>query len=313
MRRRLWIAWTIRLAVVVLAIVGCDPGQPPSTEATQRPQVADAALEVGSASPDAAAASNLLTEEEREAGWQLLFDGKSFAGWKNYGAPTDEVKGWVIREGALEFTRTVPFALLILRHLNPFARPALDLMTKRRFGDFELSIDWKIEPGGNSGIFYLVADSNARLGWTLAPEMQVLDDERHADGQREKRRAGDLYDVVASVRRMARPAGEWNQARIRVQGPRIEHWLNGEKVVEIDRGSIEWNRAIANSKHAGVEGFGLAREGHILLQDHGDAVWYRNIKIRAAQSGNVSPLPPKSFGKSLNLGSPSRTAITFSP
>ena len=104
-----------------------------------------------------------------------------------------------------------------------------------------------------------------------------------SDGQLDKRRAGDLYDVKASSRRVVRPAGEWNTARIRVQGDHIEHWLNGERVVEITRGSSEWEQAIAASKHADVEGFGLAREGHITLQDHGNIVWYRNIKIRALE------------------------------
>ncbi|MBK7948173.1 MAG: DUF1080 domain-containing protein [Deltaproteobacteria bacterium] len=242
----------------------------------------------------AAAGSSAATEAATEAatfatrsetpgsaeGWEPLFDGRSFAGWKNYGAGTDRVEGWAIRDGVLEFTRNEPFAILVLRHMNPFARPALDLMTKERFRDFELSLEWRIEPGGNSGIFYLVPDETERLGWTRALEMQVLDDVLHADGQKEKRRAGDLYDVVASARRMAKPAGEWNQARIRVEGPRIEHWLNGEKIVDLVRGSPEWDRAVAASKHADVEGFGMAREGHILLQDHGDAVGYRKLEIR---------------------------------
>jgi len=110
--------------------------------------------------------------------------------------------------------------------------------------------------------------------------MQVLDDERHSDGQLERRRAGDLYDLKAGAQRAARPAGEWNHARIRFQDGRIEHFLNGVPLLKIIRGSDEWNRAMAESKFAKIEGMGLANRGHITLQDHGDIVWYRNIKIR---------------------------------
>lgn len=222
-----------------------------------------------------------LSEAERAEGWELLFDGESFAGWKNYGAASDAaIRGWAIEDGTLAFTRDASFAMLVARHLNPFARPALDLMTKARFADFELALEWKISPGGNSGIFYLVPDEQDRLGWTRAPEMQVLDDSSHPDGQKDRRRAGDLYDVFASSQRRARPVGEWNQVRIRVEGPRIEHWLNGVKVVDVERASPVWARAVASSKHAGVEGYAEARAGHILFQDHADRVWYRNVKIR---------------------------------
>lgn len=231
------------------------------------------------------ATPNTLSEAERAQGWRLLFDGETFGGWKNYGAKDDAIEGWRIRDGTLEFTRLLSFAGLGWNYLNPFSTGLLDLMTKERFSDFELSLEWKVAPGANSGIFYAVPDESARVGWTRALEMQVLDDAAHPDGRKPKRRAGDLYDVVASRTRPVRPAGEWNQARILVDGDRIEHWLNGEQVVAIERGSPEWERAVADSKHAGIEGFGTARSGHILLQDHGNAVWYRNIKIRPFADG----------------------------
>ena len=225
-------------------------------------------------------APNTLSDAERAEGWRLLFDGKSFEGWKIYAAEDDAIEAWVIEDGALKFTREVSFMGLVWNHLNPFTPAALDLMTRERFENFELSIDWKISAGGNSGIFYLVPDEEAPLAWDYGLEMQVLDDARHSDGQLERRRAGDLYDLKASTRRVARPVGEWNTVRIRVEGDTIRHSMNGEGIVEITRGSPEWDRAIAASKFSGVDGFGLARRGHITLQDHGDVVWYRNIKIR---------------------------------
>ena len=237
------------------------------------------------AAPVSGPPPNTLTEAERAAGWRLLFDGKTFAGWKNYGASSDEVEGWRVANGALEFTRHVSFAGLVWNHVNPFTPAALDLMTVERFSSFELRVEWKVAPGGNSGIFYLVPDEEARLSWDLGLEMQVLDDERHGDGQLEKRRAGDLYDLVASTQRVTRPAGQWNEARIRVEGGRLRHWLNDALVVDITRGTPEWDAALAASKHAGVSGFGTAESGHITLQDHGDPVWYRNVKILELDRG----------------------------
>lgn len=229
----------------------------------------------------AAAPPNTLTAEERAAGWRLLFDGRSFAGWKRYGSDDDPRPHWVIDDDALHFTRDVSFAGLVWNHLNPFVPAALDLSTVERFDDFELSIDWRVVPGGNSGIFYLVPDESTALAWDLAPEMQVLDDARHADGRKPRRRAGDLYDVQSLAHGAARPAGEWNTARIRVEGDRIRHWLNGVPTVDIVRGGPEWDAAVARSKFADVPGWGRARRGHIALQDHGDPVWFRNVKLRS--------------------------------
>jgi hypothetical protein len=229
---------------------------------------------------------NTLSAAERAAGWRLLFDGESFEGWKIYGAEDDAIEAWVIEDGAFKFTRDVSGLGLIWNHINPFSRAAIDLMTRERFSRFELRVDWKISSGGNSGIFYLVPDEEASLAWTYGLEMQVLDDDHHSDGEIEMHRAGDLYDLKASTRPAARPVGDWNTARIRVEGNHIEHWLNGEKVLEITRGSPEWERAHAASKFADTEGHGLAKSGHITFQDHGDVVWYRNIKIRELPTGN---------------------------
>lgn len=258
-----------------------------------RPATEDAGAETDAARPEVATAPptppaaekreesppNTLSTTERAEGWRLLFDGSSFDGWKIYGAGSDEIEHWVIDDDALHFTRDVSFAGLIWNHVNPFARGAVDLMTKERFGDFELRIDWRIGEGGNSGIFYLVPDESTTLSWDLALEMQVLDDAGHRDGGIERHRAGDLYDLQSLARNAARPVGEWNTARIRVEGDRIRHWLNDVPVVDLVRGSPEWNAAIAASKFAGTEGFGLAERGHLTLQDHGDPVWFRNVKL----------------------------------
>ena len=243
------------------------------------------ALPSGSAVPSVAAeprgepSPNTLTQAERAAGWRLLFDGESFAGWKIYGADDDTIEHWEIDDGALHFTRDVSTAGLLWNHINPFTRGAVDLMTVERFGDFELSIDWKISPGGNSGIFYLVPDESTRLSWDLAPEMQVLDDAGHFDGEIDMHRAGDLYDLQSLARDAARPIGEWNTARIRVEGSRIRHWLNDVPIADIDRKGEAWQKALSASKFDGTPGFAAAERGHIALQDHGDPVWFRNVKL----------------------------------
>lgn len=226
------------------------------------------------------AEQNTLGPAERAEGWRLLFDGVSLAGWRNYGS-AGPVRAWAIEGSALSMQRDVSLLRYIVRSLNPFnKRPHLDLMTVEQFGNFELSIGWKISEGGNSGIFYLVPDDTASAPWQLGLEMQVLDNEGHYDGQIAKHRAGDLYDLVSSSSEPVRPAGEWNTARIRVEGNRVQHWLNGAMVVDIERSGPDWEAVLAASKFSGRPDYGQALRGHIVLQDHGDRVWYRNIKIR---------------------------------
>ena len=158
-----------------------------------------------------------------------------------------------------------------------------DIMTREQFGDFEFSFEWRISEGGNSGVIYRVKEQDSP-SWHTGPEMQILDDERHPDAQQGvdgNRTAGSLYDMIAPTPGVVRPAGEWNQARIVARGPNVEHWLNGEKVVEYEVGSDEWNRLYDASKFNQLEGFGVQEQGHIVLQDHNDPVWFRNLKIRA--------------------------------
>ncbi len=248
------------------------------------------------AESEPASGPNQLTSAEAAEGWRLLFNGTDFDGWRMYGADGDAVAHWVVEDGALKFTREVSELGLVWQLVNPFGDGVADLVTKERFDHFELRIEWKISPGGNSGIFYLIPHEDSFLPWDLALEMQVLDDDGHRDGQLEKRRAGDLYDIQ-SLREppgapVTRPVGEWNQAHICKSGERIVHWLNGHKVVDLRRGSSEWDAMIAQSKFADVEGFGLADDGHISLQDHGDVVWYRSIALRELRADDAGARPP---------------------
>jgi hypothetical protein len=214
-----------------------------------------------SASPRQAPEPNTLTPAERAAGWTLLFDGRTPRGWRGYmkkGVPA----GWEVEDGTL--TR---------------AAKAGDIITDKQYRDFELTLEWKISEGGNSGIMYRVAEG-AEATYETGPEMQVLDDARHPDGQNRLTSAGSDYGLYAAPAGVVRPAGEWNQVRILVKGHHVEHWLNGTKVVEYELESPDWEAKVAASKFRQWPGYGRAPKGHIALQDHGDRVWYRSIKIR---------------------------------
>lgn len=208
---------------------------------------------------------NTLTTAEQAAGWKLLFDGKTTTGWRGYGR-NDVPGGWQPVDGAL--TRI---------------GPAADLITTETFRDFELTLDWNVAPGGNSGIFYRGVEApNPQVSpiYHSAPEMQVLDDAGHQDGKSPLTSAGSNYGLYPAPRGIVKPAGEWNTARIVVTGNHVEHWLNGTKVVEYELGSPEWTARVRQSKFNQWPGYGKAAEGVIGLQDHGDRVAYRNIKIR---------------------------------
>lgn len=208
-----------------------------------------------------AAQHNTLTDEQRAAGWQLLFDGRSLDGWRGYNQ-SELPGGWGVEDGML--TRTGPGG---------------DLITDAEFADFDLRVEWMVEPGGNSGIFYRAAEGQEWI-YHSAPEMQVLDDERHYDGGNPLTSAGANYGLHPAPRGVVRPAGEWNEARVRVRGNRVEHWLNGTAMVDYELGSPEWEALVAGAKFAEWPAYGRAARGHIGLQDHGDRVWYRNLRIR---------------------------------
>jgi 3-keto-disaccharide hydrolase len=207
-------------------------------------------------------APNTLTPAERTAGWRLLFDGKTTAGWRGY-KTTAMPAGWqVTPDGAL--TRE---------------SKAADLVSVEQFGSFELSFEWKISPGGNSGVLYHVTE-DLDQPWKSGPEYQVLDNAGHADGKKAETSAASDYAVHAPVKDVTRPVGSWNIGRIVVRGAHVEHWLNGVKVVEYEIGSPDWTGRVKQSKFNVYPRFGLAGRGHIVLQDHGDTVSFRSLKIR---------------------------------
>ena len=209
-----------------------------------------------------ATSPNSLSSAERRAGWRLLFDGATTNGWRGY-RKTTVPAAWQVVDGSLALT----------------AKDAGDIITTSKFRNFELVTDWKIAEAGNSGIFYRATEEGDYI-WRSAPEMQVLDDARHADGRAEITSAGSNFALHAAPRGVVRPAGEWNSARLVVNGSHVEHWLNGVKLFEYELGSADWNSRVRASKFATMPLYGKAAEGHIGLQDHGDRVEFRNIKIR---------------------------------
>ncbi len=154
-----------------------------------------------------------------------------------------------------------------------------DIVTRESYADFELELEWKVAPCGNSGIFYRGAEG-AEFIWNTSPEMQVLDDTCHDDAAYPSHRAGAVYDLYTPAADVARPGGEWNAVRLVARGAHVEHWLNGVKVAEYEQGSDDWNARVAASKFRDEPGFGTHRAGLIGLQDHGDLVWFRTIRIR---------------------------------
>ena len=196
-----------------------------------------------------------------------MFDGKTMTGWRNY--QSDKVTDrWMVSNGELYLDKSVTAG-------------TGDIMTNDEFENYELAIEWKISPCGNSGIiFNVVEDEKFKNTYNSGPEMQVLDNTCHPDAKIAKHRAGDLYDLIAVSKETVKPAGEWNQVRIVSKNSKMEFWLNGTKVVDFTMHTPEWKNMVANSKFKTMPGFGESKKGHIALQDHGDAVWFRNIKIR---------------------------------
>jgi len=208
-----------------------------------------------------AAQPPMLTAAEKAEGWKLLFDGKSLAGWRGYKTEAPPT-GWRADNGVL------------IRDGE-----GGDLMTAEQYGDFEMRFDWKITQNGNSGIIYRIATTEP-FPWHTGPEYQILHNAGHADGKKPITSAGSNYAVNEPVKDVTKPVGEWNEGRLIARGNHVEHWLNGVKVVEYEIGSADWSARVKASKFGKIPPYGLTKRGYIALQDHGNVVHYRNLKIK---------------------------------
>jgi hypothetical protein len=228
--------------------------------------------------------NNTLTEQEKADGWRLLWDGKTTDGWRSPKSDEFPTKSWGIKDD--EFS--------VVSSGNAESQAGGDIITRDRFSNFELVADFKITTGCNSGIKIFVQSDispvdpktgeKTSVGSAIGLEYQILDDEHHPDaklGRDGDRRLGALYDLMpCDPAKPVNPVGEWNHLRIVSRGQHVEHWLNGKKILEYDRGSAAFREAVALSKFKNIPGFGEWADGHILLQEHGSVVSYRNIKLR---------------------------------
>jgi cytochrome c len=241
---------------IITSLVACNK---PSTESASEEEVKEPK-------------PNTLTDQEKEAGWKLLFDGKTKNSWKGFNV-AEPGTAWKVEDGTLHLDASQKEGNKIVG--------GGDLITRDEFENYELSIEWKIEPCGNSGImFNVVEDEKYGQTYLTGPEMQVLDNECHPDAKIIKHRAGDLYDMISVSEETVKPAGEWNQARLLNDHGKVTFWLNGVQTVSFEMHTPEWDAMVAGSKFKDWADFGMATKGHIALQDHENEVWYRNIKIR---------------------------------
>lgn len=218
-------------------------------------------------------APNTLTSEEISQGWKLLFDGENVDQWKGYNKE-EFPDGWEVVDGTIH----------VIGSGRGEAGHGGDIITRDKFRNFEFALEWKVDTGGNSGIFYLAREVEGEPIWKNAPEMQILDNINHPDavlGIEGNRQAGALYDLLPANPQTAKGPGEWNSVKIMVYNGTVVHWMNGEQVLEYHLWTDDWKKMVAGSKFKDYDLFiNTAEEGHIGLQDHGDDVWFRNIRIR---------------------------------
>ncbi|MEO5682784.1 MAG: DUF1080 domain-containing protein [Chitinophagaceae bacterium] len=221
------------------------------------------------ATKDAAAdsATTANTVKDTSNGWQSLFDGSTTAGWHTYGQPAANAR-WKVMNGTLTLDTSV--------------KDGGDLVTDQLYENFDLKLEWKIAKNGNSGVIFLVQEDTAKYDHTYksGPEMQVLDNDGHPDGKIIKHRAGDLYDLIKSTSEPVKPVGEWNQAELVVNKGKLDLILNGVTTVSTTLWDDNWKKLVAGSKFKDMPNWGTFTSGKLALQDHGNAVWYRNIQIK---------------------------------
>ncbi len=217
---------------------------------------------------------NQLTKKEQKEGWILLFNGKNFDGWRQCNG-TAMPSNWIIEDNAMK--------VFTAEGKKPGQPSGGDIIfSQKKFRNFELSVDWKVSKMGNSGIFYDVREVPGKPIYYAAPEVQILDNADATDNKLASHLAGSLYDMIAADPQNAKPAGSWNTIVIRVKEGKVTHTMNGVKVVSYTLWTPEWDALVANSKFKTFPGFteGIAKEGHIGLQDHGYTIWFRSVKIR---------------------------------
>jgi len=236
-------ARNVAVALICLALLGgCDSSKQPAASQSQN-----------------------VGEE-----WIVLFNGDNLDGWRTYGEASVN-SGWIVEDGAI--------VLDVDASTN--STTGGDLITADQYENFELQLEWKISEGGNSGIFFGVQEiAGQRVAYETGVEMQILDDDRHADGARRETSAGSCYALYPPTEDVVRPVGEYNEVRILVRDGNVEHWLNGTMIVAYTIGSADWSDRVAASKFADWQHFARYRKGHIALQDHTDRVWFRNLKLR---------------------------------
>lgn len=246
------------LAAPLGFLMSCNSGEKTSSETM--------------ASADSTTTAATANPKDTSDGWTSLFDGNTTAGWHSYGKDKSG-ESWKISDGVLYLDTSKKVG---------YQTQGGDLVSDKEYGDFDLKLEWKIAPKGNSGIIFYAHEDTSKYKetWNTGPEMQIVDNEGHPDGKLIRHQAGDLYDLISSSQKSAKPVGEWNQVEIMSKGGKLDLFLNGTNVVSTTLWDDNWKKLVAGSKFKSMPDFGTYKKGHIVLQDHGNMVSFRNIKIK---------------------------------